>query len=155
MTQLEIWELDTITNNYGTHILFYISAAKLLGYHHLSTQCYDDHSSNLQEQFVQLVQEELEQYLNYLSTIQVTSSTFTRYFYWPLAIIHEVSNLTRASHLIQEKLELPLVDPAGKKAYEWIAKGFERRFKTTNEIVEDRTICVIPKIDYLYSNQIT
>ncbi|KAE9961625.1 hypothetical protein EG328_002206 [Venturia inaequalis] len=29
MTQLEVWELDTLANDYGTHIMLYMSAAKL------------------------------------------------------------------------------------------------------------------------------
>lgn len=143
MAQLEIWELDTLANDYGTHIMLYISAAKLLGYHHLSMtwQNYDDHPAVLPGQLDQHVQEELAKGLNYLSQIQVTNSTFTRYFYWPLAIIDRVVRDTRASDLVEQKLQdVPLIDPAGKKAYEWVAKGFEKRFKTTNEISEDRTM---------------
>lgn len=143
MTQLEIWELDTLTNDYGTHIMLYISAAKLLGYHHLSMtwHIYDDHPAILQGQLDRLVQEELKHCLDYLSKIQVTSSTFTRYFYWPLAIIDRLVRDTRASNLVEQKLQdVSLIDPAGKKAYEWVAKGFEKRFKTTNEVIKDRNM---------------
>jgi hypothetical protein len=146
MTQLETWELETITNGHGPHIMLYILAAKLLGYHHLSmtSSSYHNHSAVIQEQLDQLVQQELEQCLSYLSTIQVTNSTFTRYFYWPLAIIDRVVRDTRASYLVEQKLkDVPLIDPAGKKAYEWIAKGFERRFKIRSETFEDRIVALL------------
>jgi hypothetical protein len=145
MTQLEIWELDTITNAYGPHIMLYISAAKLLGYHHLSItpSNYQNYSAIFQEQLKQLVQDELEQCLAYLSTIQIINSTFTRYFYWPLAIIDTVVRDTRASHLIEQKLQdVPLIDPAGKKAYEWVSKGFERRFKTRSDDIKNGTVAI-------------
>jgi hypothetical protein len=147
LTQLEIWELDTITYQYGPHILLYISAAKLLGYHHLSmtSSSHGYHPLPVQEQLDQLVQEELEQCMNCLSTIQVTDSTFTRYFYWPLAIVDRVVQDARASHIVQQKLkDVPLIDPAGEKAYEWVAKGFERRFKTRSEIAEDGKV-ILPQ----------
>ncbi|TID22931.1 hypothetical protein E6O75_ATG02105 [Venturia nashicola] len=139
MIQLEIWELDTLSNDYGTHIMLYIRAAKLLGYHHFSMTWHscNEHPAILPGQLDQLVQKELKHCLNYISTIQITNSTFTRYFYWPLAIIDRVIRDTRASNLVEQKLQdVPLIDPAGRKAYEWVAKGFEKRFMTSNEISE-------------------
>ncbi|QDS68969.1 hypothetical protein FKW77_008901 [Venturia effusa] len=141
MAQLEYWKLDTLVNNHESHIMLYISAAKLLGYRHLSRtwHSYGDHSAVQSGQLDQLVQEELSQCLSILSQIQVTKSTFTRYFYWPLAIIDRVVRDTRASNLVEQKLQdVPLIDPAGKKAYEWVAKGFEKRFKITNGIFQKK-----------------
>lgn len=121
--------------------MLYISAAKLLGYHQLSVtwHIYDNHPTILPGKLDQLVQEELKHCLKYLSTIRVTDSTFTRYFYWPLAIIDRVIRDTRASNLVEQKLQdVSLIDLAGNKAYEWVAKGFEKRFKTSSEFSKER-----------------
>lgn len=142
ITQLGTWELDTLTNDHGIHILLYISSAKLLGYHYLSMTRHidDDHPAVSQGQLDQLVQKELKNCLNYVSTLQVTDATFTRYFHWPLAIIDKVVRDTRASDFVEQQLQdASLIDPAGKKPYEWLAKGFEKRFRT-NMNSEDRNM---------------
>jgi hypothetical protein len=123
LIQLETWESATILSNYGLHVLLYISAAKLLAYYHMFV-------SSAREQYSVLVQQELDQCISSLSKIDVTKTAFTRYFNWPLAIIDRVIQDTRASHVVQQKLKDVIhVDPAGKKAYDWVAEGFERRFK--------------------------
>lgn len=124
LVQLEAWETTVILNDHGLHILLYLSAAKLLTYYHLSA------SPSAHERYIDLSQQELRQCINILSKINVTETAFTRYFNWPLVIIDRIAQDTQASLSVHQKLkEMAQVDPDGNRAYNWVADGFERRFK--------------------------
>ncbi|QYS99609.1 Zn(2)-C6 fungal-type domain-containing protein [Trichoderma simmonsii] len=126
--QLGTWENTSQTDKHGVHILLYISAAKLLAYQHLAD------SSSDTTQYQSLLQQELENCKDLLPKIDVTVNAFSRYFIWPLAIIERVIQDPTASLLVQQKLKnMENIDPAGKRAYDWVAEGFERRFKGTGQ----------------------
>lgn len=126
--QLGTWENTSQTDKHGVHILLYISAAKLLAYQHLAD------SSSDTTQYQSLLQQELENCKDLLPKIDVTVNAFSRYFIWPLAIIDRVIQDPTASLLVQQKLKnMENIDPAGKRAYDWVAEGFERRFKGTGQ----------------------
>jgi hypothetical protein len=123
--QLGTWANTSLTDGHGVHILLYISAAKLLAYQHLTD------SSSDTTQYQSLLQQELENCKNLLPKIDVTVNAFSRYFFWPLAIIERVIRDPTASLMVQLKLKnMEDVDPAGKRAYNWVAEGFERKFKS-------------------------
>lgn len=121
--QLGSWESTAIVHGHGLHVLLYISAAKFMAYCHLST------SSPMSEQFTALARQELGRCISTLTTVNINGEG-RRYFNWPLAIIDKMAEDPRVSQVVQEKLEgAAHIDPAGKHAYNWLAEGFEQRFR--------------------------
>ncbi|KAH8645710.1 hypothetical protein BX600DRAFT_556119 [Xylariales sp. PMI_506] len=123
LKQLDIWKNDAVLHGYGLHILLYISAAKLLAYRHLSGS-----SLPISAHYSILAQHELDCCISTLAAVDFTAQ-IRRYLYWPLGIIDKLTLDPLASQVVQQKLgDAARMEPAGKKAYDWVAEGFQQRY---------------------------
>jgi len=124
IAQLDDWETKISAMEDRLHIVLYISAAKLLAYHHLPIE------SPSYQHIAMLIPAELEKCMGALVNIDVTEKAFTRYFNWPLAIVDRVVQDPQATNLVEQKLhDMARADPDGRRVFEWVAQGFEKIFR--------------------------
>ncbi|KIW03941.1 uncharacterized protein PV09_04778 [Verruconis gallopava] len=129
--QLQTWKDHISLHNDGLHVHLYISAANLLVYRNLSLVSTYEH-------YDMVARDEAERCIKCLSKINISQAAFTRYFNWPLAILERTIQDTKASHIIREKIKEVCIDSAATRAFNWIADGFEKRFKLRSDHAQTR-----------------